>query len=81
MMQKKPFKIKPSEKVSLDQIKEKKSLLHYRHLKIYINHGMKLTKLHTVYENRELPWLAKCNKHNADQRAKTKIKFQKLLTK
>ena len=46
-------------------------------MKFYMKHGMKVTKLHTVYQLRHSPWLLKNSNYKADRRAERKIKFNK----
>ena len=40
---------------------------------------MQVTRLHTVYQFRQSPWLTKNNIYNAHQRTKAKIMFERLL--
>ena len=69
------LKHKLREKTIMDQAEKQKSLWHK---KLYIKHGIKVTKLHTVYQFRQPPWLAKDEKYNADQRTKAKTTLEKL---
>ena len=33
-------------------------MVHYRNLKLYLNEGMKVTKLHNLYRFKQSKWLA-----------------------
>ena len=45
----KPEKYKPTEKLIMDQTNKQRYFLHYRDLKFYIRHGIRIVKIHTVY--------------------------------
>ena len=55
--------------------------MHYRMFKFYINMGMKVTKIHTIYCFKQNPWLAKDIDHNNQERTKAKTNFVKDLYK
>ena len=44
---------------------------------MYIRHGIRIVKLHTVHKIEHSPWLSKYIKYNTEQRRKAKTKFQK----
>ena len=46
MMKIKPEKNKPTEKMIIDQKNKQRFLLHYRDLKFYIRHGIRIVKIH-----------------------------------
>ena len=56
----KPEKYKPTEKLVMDQTNKQRCFLHYRDLKFFIRHGIRIVKVHTVYKFKQSPWLAKC---------------------
>ena len=55
----KPEKYKPTEKLIMDQTNKQRYFLHYRDLKFYIRHVIKILNVHTVYKFKQSPWLAK----------------------
>ena len=73
----KPEKYKPTEKLIMDQTNKQRYFLHYRDLKFYIRHGIKILNVYTVYKFKQSPWLAKYNKYNTEQRSKAKTEFEK----
>ena len=73
----KPEKYKPTEKLIMDQINKQRYFLHYRDLKFYKRHGIKILNVHTIYKFKQSPWLAKNIKYNKDQRKKAKTEFEK----
>ena len=73
----KPEKYKPTEKMIMDQTNKQRCFLHYRDLKFYIIHGIRIVKVHTVYKFEQSPWLAKNIKYNTEQRRKAKTEFEK----
>ena len=77
MMRNKPEKYKPTEKLIMDQTNKHRYFLHYRDLKFYIRHGIKILNIHTVYKFKQSPWLAKNIKYNTEQRKKAKTEFEK----
>ena len=48
MRKNKTEKYKPTEKLIMDQRNEQRFFLHYRDLKFYIKHGIRIVKTHTV---------------------------------
>ena len=56
-------------------------MIHYRMFKFYIDLGMKVTKIHTIYRFKQSPWLAKDIDHNTQKRTKAKTNFGKDLYK
>ena len=46
-------------------------------MKFYIRHGIRIVKVHTVYNFKRSPWLAKNIKYNTEQRKKAKTEFEK----
>ena len=70
-------KYKPTEKLIVDQTNKQGYFLHYRDLKFYIRHGIKILNVHTVYKLKQSPWLAKYIKYNTEQRKKAKTEFEK----
>ena len=77
MITNKPEKYKPTEKLIMDQTKKQRYFLHYRELKFYIRHGIRIVNVHTVYKFKQSPWLAKNIKYNTEQRSKAKTEFEK----
>ena len=77
MMKNTPEKYKPSEKLIMDQTNKRRYFLHYRDLKFYTRHGVRIVKLYTVYKFKQFPWLEKYIKLNTEQRSKTKAEFEK----
>src|SRR6266550_465384 len=58
-----------------------KYVLHYRNLKYYLAHGMKLTKIHRVIRFYQQPWLAPYVKFNTQKRREASTEFLKSLYK
>ena len=77
MMKNKPEKYKPTEKLIMDQTNKQRYFLHYRDLKFYIRHGIRIVKVHSVYKFKQSPWLAKYINYNTEQRKKAKTEFEK----
>ena len=76
MTKNKPENYKPAEKLIMDQTNKQRSFSHYRDLKFYIRHGIRIVKVHTVYKFKQSPWLAKYIKCNTEQRKKAKTQFE-----
>ena len=72
-----PEKYKPTEKLFMDQANKQRYFLHYRDLKFYIRHGIRILNVHTVCKFKQSPWLAKYIKYNTEQRKKAKTEFEK----
>ena len=70
-------KYKPTEKLIMDETNKQRFFLHYRDLKFYIRHGIRILYIHTVYKFKQSPWVAKYIKYNTEQRRKAKTKFEK----
>ena len=73
----KPEKHKPTKKLIMDQTNKQRYFLHYRDLKFYIRHGIRIVRIHTVYKFKQSPWLAKYIKDNTERRNKAKTEFEK----
>ena len=72
MTENKPEKCKPTEKLIMDQTNKQRYIIHYRELKFYIRHGIRIVRVHTVYKFKQSPSLAKYIKYNTEQRKKSK---------
>ena len=77
MTTRKPEKHNPTEKLIMDQTNKQRYFLHYRDLKLYLRHGIRISNVHTVYKFKQSPWLAKYIKYNTEQRKKAKTEFEK----
>ena len=55
---------KPTSKLMCDVTNKSKYMIHYRMFKFYLNQGMKVTKIHTIYKFKQSPWLGKYIDHN-----------------
>ena len=60
-------------------MKKNRFSLQNRDLFFYIGHGMRVTKIHTVYQFMQSPWLTKYFKFDKYQRIKAKTGFEKPL--
>ena len=56
---------------------KKKYLCHYINLKFYLEHGMRLEKIHRVLKFCQSKWLSPYIKKNSDLRAGAKNDFEK----
>ena len=72
----KPEKYKPTEKLIMDQTNKQRYFLHYRDLKYFIRHGIRILNVHTVFKFKQSSWLAKYIKYNTEQK-KAKSEFEK----
>ena len=72
---------KPTSKLICDVTNKSKYMIHYRMFKFYLNQGMKVTKIHTIYRFKQSPWLAKYIDHNTQKRTVAKTNFEKDLYK
>ena len=64
-----------------DVTNKTKYMTHYRGFKFYINMGMKVIKIHTIYRFKQSPWLAKYIDHYTQKGTKAKTNFEKDLYK
>ena len=53
----KQLNYKPTQKLVCDVTNKSKYLIHYRMFKFYLNQGMKVTKIHTIYRFKQSPQL------------------------
>ena len=72
---------KPTSNFMCDVTNKSKYMIHYRMFKFYLNQGMKVTKIHTIYKFKQSPWLGKYIDHNTQKRTKAKTNFEKDLYK
>ena len=72
---------KPTPKLMCDVTNKSKYMIHYRMFKFYLNQGMKVTKIHTIYKFKQSPWLGKYIDHNTQKRTVAKTNFEKDLYK
>ena len=56
-------------------------MINYMMFKFYLSQGMKVTKIHTIYQFKQSPWLEKYNDHNTQKRTQARTNFEKDLYK
>ena len=66
-----------TKKLICDWSDKKNFLIHYRMLKFYIRHGMKVDKLHSVISFKQSKWLEKYISFNTQKRNKAENEFEK----
>ena len=71
------IKYDKTEKLIPNLYNKKNYVVHYRNLKLYIQLGMKLTKIHRVLSFNQSKWLEPYIKKNTEMRAKAKNDFEK----
>ena len=71
---------KLTSKLMCDVTNKTKYMTHYRAFKFYINMGMKVTKIHTIYRFKQSAWLAKYLDHNTQNEPKQKQTLKKTCT-
>ena len=63
-----------------DVTNKSKYMIHYRMFKFYLNQGMKVTKIHTIYRFKQSAWSAKYIDHSTQKRTKEKQTSKKTCT-
>ena len=66
---------KPTEKLMCDLTNKQKYMIHYRMFTIYVNVGLNVTKIHTIYRFKQSPWLETDIIHNTQKCTKAKTIF------
>ena len=72
---------KTTSKLMCDVTNKSKYMIHYRMFKFYLNQGMKVTKIHSIYKFKQSPWLGKYIDHNTQKRTVAETNFEKDLYK
>ena len=68
---------KPTLKLLCVVTNKNNHMIHYRMFKFYINMGLKVTKIHTIYTFRQSSWLGEYIDHNTQKRTNAKTNFGK----
>ena len=72
---------KPTSKLMCDVTNKSKYMIHYRMFKFYLNQGMKVTKIHTIYRFKQSAKLGKYIDHITQKRTVARTNFEKDLYK
>ncbi|XP_031342987.1 uncharacterized protein LOC116180481 [Photinus pyralis] len=64
-------------KLMLTLYPKREYVVHYRNLKIYVQHGLKLVKINRVLQFKQSPWLKKYIELNIGMRQRAKNEFDK----
>ena len=73
----KPDTSNQTKKLLCDWSDKKNYLIHYRMLKFYVRHGMKVEKVHNKISFKQNGWLEKNKSFNTPKRNKAKNDFEK----
>jgi len=68
---------KPNAKLVPNLWNKTKYVIHYRNLKLYLQYGMKLTKIHRVIQFEQSAWLKTYIEFNTEMRKQAKNNFEK----
>jgi len=71
------LKFTPCKKLTPNLKNKTNYVLHYRNLKLYLQLGLKLAKIHKVLSFKQSPWLKPYIDYNTTQRAKSSNDFEK----
>ena len=72
-----PDRPKPTEKLVPNLQNKTKYVLHYENLKLYLKHGLRLTKIHRVLEFRQKAWLKEYVDFCIEMRKQATTDFEK----
>ena len=73
----KPDTYNQAKKLICDWSDNKNYLIHYRMLKFYVRHGMKVEKVHNVTSFKQIRWLEKYISFNTQKRKNARNVFEK----